>query len=92
MIDNQCLRLSVNPNPFQSFININYIIKTNTLDNIQIDIFNSIGQKVQNILNETQPSGEQNIEFNMHPYSDGLYYLIVSYQDSFMTIPIIKLD
>lgn len=63
------------PNPFNPTTNIRYAINHN--GNIRLDIYNIIGEHVQNLVNKYQTAGNYEVEFSSNnsekPLSSGLY-------------------
>ncbi len=61
------------PNPFNSSTIISFSINKNS--NIKFDIYNSLGEKVQNILNGNYIKGDHSFTLNFLEYSSGNYFL-----------------
>jgi hypothetical protein len=71
-IINKFKLVSVYPNPFNS--QTTFKIETQKSQNIKLDIFNSLGQHVTNIINERKSKGQHYINWNAHDVSSGIYY------------------
>ena len=60
------------PNPFNPSTIISYSIPYES--NVKIDVYNSIGVKVKELVNNTKPAGEYNVKFNAINLSSGIYF------------------
>lgn len=60
------------PNPFNPETVISYDIPR--ISNVSIVIYNSLGQKVEELLNEIETSGRHNVKFSGHNFSSGIYF------------------
>jgi len=88
--ENEDVIVSVSPNPFESKFSIMYNVK-NSEGNISFVLYNSTGQIISNIYNGFADLGENIIDYDAPEISDGIYYLIVKYNNEVMTIPVIRL-
>lgn len=59
------------PNPFNPETIINYNVPNKT--NVEISIFNILGQKVQTLINSQHSAGIYNIKFNANNFASGVY-------------------
>ncbi len=59
------------PNPFNPITKINFNIPQP--DNVRIEIFNVLGQKIKTLLNKQMPRGIHEIEFNGQNFPSGVY-------------------
>lgn len=60
------------PNPFNPLTNIKYSIATES--SVKLIVFNSIGQEVAQLVNETQQPGNYSLGFNAVALSSGVYF------------------
>ncbi|MBN2789109.1 MAG: T9SS type A sorting domain-containing protein [Candidatus Delongbacteria bacterium] len=60
------------PNPFNPTTNINYSI--NAISKIEISVFNSKGELVNNLVNEKQSKGNHTVTFDASKLNSGVYY------------------
>ena len=60
------------PNPFNPSTTISY--QLNTPQPVELTIFNTLGQKVQTLVNQVQASGTYQVKFNAHGLSSGTYF------------------
>ena len=60
------------PNPFNPTTSIKYQVARQT--NVQIIVYNSLGQKVRTLVNEIQQPGSHMITFNAAGLSSGIYF------------------
>lgn len=60
------------PNPFNPTTKINYSIAY--AGNIQLVVYNSLGEEISLLVNETQHPGRYTIEFNASSLSSGIYF------------------
>ena len=59
---NENLAVKIAPNPFSDITNIHFILAYTS--GVNIEIYNSLGQKIKTLLNETKNSGEYILEWN----------------------------
>ena len=66
-------KFKVFPNPFQGETNITYTLQEKA--NVQLEVFNLLGERVDMILNEEQPSGDYQFPFSTknNQLNDGMY-------------------
>jgi len=60
------------PNPFNPVTAIGY--QLSAISNIELSIFNTLGQKVATLVNEIQPAGSYMVNWNAGKYASGIYY------------------
>ena len=60
------------PNPFNPSTSIKYNIARPGL--VKIDVYNTLGQRVKELVNEIKASGSYNISFNSSSISSGIYF------------------
>jgi len=60
------------PNPFNPSTKINYSLPKE--GNVKLVVFNSLGQKVAELVNGFQEAGEHNVEFNAINLASGIYF------------------
>jgi hypothetical protein len=60
------------PNPFNPNTNIEFSIPNEEF--VEINIYNSLGQKVKNLINGVIPSGSHSLKFEGEGYSSGIYF------------------
>jgi len=59
------------PNPFNPSTTINFSIPKST--QVELTVFNMLGQKVKTLINENLPSGNHSVNFNALNLSSGIY-------------------
>lgn len=64
------------PNPFNSTTNIEYFLKQDVF--VNISIYNSLGEKIETLVNEFKPRGYYKITFNGHRLSSSIYFYKIS--------------
>ena len=77
------------PNPFSNTLNIN--ITVSLQQKINIEIFNSIGDKVDNIESKTYQPGTHNIEWNSNKIENGIYFIRLKTKNSIITKKLLKI-
>ena len=60
------------PNPFNPVTNITYTLQKQSL--VQLDVYNTLGQKVSTLVNTRQIPGEHTIQFNGNNLASGIYF------------------
>lgn len=60
------------PNPFNPTTNISYSLPKS--GNVQITVFNTLGQKVAVLVNEQKSAGKHTVSFNASQLSGGVYF------------------
>jgi hypothetical protein len=88
------IEITTVPNPFTNSFQIIYDIKKS--HNVVLSIYNSLGNKIEEILNENQTSGKYNItwkskDLNGNELSSGIYYLFADFDGVLKMLKLIKL-
>jgi len=60
------------PNPFNPKTVISYKLKVKS--DVDLSIFNILGQKVATLVNKNQPAGRYQVQWNASGFSSGIYY------------------
>ena len=71
------------PNPFNSGTTIKFNLPNAT--NINIVIYNSLGEKVKTVVNQSFEAGKHSIKISMNEFSSGVYFCQIIAED-FMEI------
>lgn len=66
---------SISPNPTNNFANLNFDLKIS--QNIKINLYDNLGVKVAELLNDKIDSGVKDLKFNTSSYSSGLYFITI---------------
>jgi hypothetical protein len=69
---NEILLLQNYPNPFNPSTTIEFVILEKS--NVTLEVFNSIGEKVSNLVNEEKVAGSYRINFDATGFTSGIYY------------------
>jgi PKD repeat protein len=77
--------ISVFPNPYSGFTNIDYALITSA--NVNIQIYNSLGELVTVLVNEKQAAASYHYSFSAEKYgfSSGVYYLRMTLDNEVIT-------
>jgi hypothetical protein len=67
------------PNPFNPSTTINFAVIKN--EHVSVKIYNSIGQRVAEVVNEVLPAGNYSINFDASLLSSGVYFYTISTQN-----------
>ncbi|MFH1196058.1 MAG: T9SS type A sorting domain-containing protein, partial [bacterium] len=59
------------PNPFNPITKIKYTLPNES--EVKISIYNTLGEKVTELINKTQPAGFYEMEWNASNFSSGVY-------------------
>ncbi|MCF8260649.1 MAG: carbohydrate binding domain-containing protein [Melioribacteraceae bacterium] len=70
------------PNPFNPSTNIGYTLKENT--NVELNVFNLLGEKVASIVNAEQEAGYHQVRFDASNLSAGIYFYRISTSGGFI--------
>ncbi len=62
----------VSPNPFSSIITFSYHLQS--YENVELSLYNSLGDKVVNIHKGYQPAGKHSITYTSHALQPGVYF------------------
>ena len=66
-------RLSQNyPNPFNPTTVIGY--RLSVISNVELSIYNILGQKVATLVNERKPAGKYKVQWDARHYASGVYF------------------
>jgi hypothetical protein len=60
------------PNPFNPSTKINYSLPVEGF--VTLDVYNSIGQKVATLVNETKTAGNYTVNFDASDLTSGIYF------------------
>ena len=60
------------PNPFNPSTTIKYKIKELTL--VELKVYDILGEEVISLVNEEQPAGSYEVEFNASKLASGVYF------------------
>jgi hypothetical protein len=77
------------PNPFNNSTKIKYNLPYDS--NVQINIYNSIGEQIKTILSDFRKAGSYSFDVTLKDRSTGVYFLIVSTDTQYKTHKIILL-
>lgn len=77
------------PNPFNPVTTINYSIPTSS--DVKLIIYDLLGRKVQELVNEFQSSGNYSIQFNGDNLSSGIYFYALKSGDFYQVRKMILL-
>jgi hypothetical protein len=77
------------PNPSSEQAELNYCV--NQASHVKIQIIDALGNTIQTPINEYQSEGQKRININTSLYSPGIYYCIISFNQSIETIKMVVL-
>ena len=80
--------LSINPNPFLSQFTVNFEIAEET--KVDIELFNTLGQRVSSIASEKREIGNHQITFDGKDLAPGIYFLTLRTKNGIETKKIVK--
>lgn len=83
--------LSIYPNPFSSSTTISYSLKKNS--NVSVEVFNTVGQQIETIVNSEQSAGEHQYSFNSKEkgYDAGIYFVKITVNEKSLMKKIIMM-
>jgi hypothetical protein len=62
------------PNPFNPSTKIRYTVPSGSFEQIRIEVYDILGNKVITLVNEEKPAGTYEINFDGGELSSGVYY------------------
>jgi len=68
--------VAIYPNPFSNTIHIEYYL--NETANVNISVYNSVGQEIATLMNRQQATGKQNLQFDGSKLQQGIYNLKIT--------------
>jgi len=83
------------PNPFNPRTNISYTVgayRNTPLQYVDLCIYNVLGQKVTMLVNEKQPAGKYQVEWNANGFASGVYLYQLKIGDQIKTRKMILLQ
>jgi photosystem II stability/assembly factor-like uncharacterized protein len=70
------------PNPFNPSTKIKFTLPK--MDKVRIDLYNTLGQRVETLLNQQMKAGQYEIEFNAQNLSSGIYFYRLETQTGYL--------
>jgi hypothetical protein len=80
----------VYPNPFTEQTTISYSLSTNS--NVNIEVYNYLGEKVETLVNETKVAGKHNAIFSTSNMAKGIYFIRITAGYQQKTIKVISAE
>lgn len=71
------------PNPFNPSTTIAYSLPERA--DVNLSIFNILGQHVETLVDETKPAGEYEVNWNAGTIASGIYFYRLTYEDKVLT-------
>jgi len=71
-LQQQMLDVQAYPNPFNSVTTIRFILPINS--QVELVVYNIMGERVKQLVNEEKPAGNYNVEFNASELPSGIYF------------------
>jgi len=75
------------PNPFKGKTTITYNLVKNSM--VKLTVYNSLGEKVKILINETQFSGEHSLLFDSEAIPAGIYYYSIEVEKQIQTLKMV---
>ncbi len=89
-VQDQSFGLRLYPNPTKNIINIKY--STQNFERIVIDLYDSLGKKVTNLLNEQQNPGSHSVKWDTNTLKPGIYYCRLQVGNKIISKQIIRTE
>lgn len=87
-IENEVQEFKIFPNPASEEINISLKLEKPT--DVEMQLYNSLGQKIKEVLEEKLTAGQNKIDFSVEDIPEGVYYLKIYTNENEFTRKIIK--
>lgn len=81
------LNVDIIPNPAVDIAKINYVLPFN--GNVELSVFDGLGNKIADLLSDNQNAGTQSITFNTSNLSSGVYYCKITLNGQTKISPIV---
>ncbi len=81
--------LQLYPNPATDQIRLNYSL--NSAQQVVVSLYNTSGNKIADLANETQQPGNYNMAFSLNDYSAGVYMIVLKTGERTYTKKVVKL-
>lgn len=78
--------LNIYPNPSKGGMTVSF--QLNTTQNVEISLFNPIGEKVKNILSGTVDPGKQSLNIDTKYLSTGVYFLVMKTESGVRSVKV----
>lgn len=78
--DNKKLVTSLYPNPFNPTATISYTLPTE--GNVVLNVYNTIGQKVAELVRDNQTAGTHQVKFDGSQFSSGIYFYVLETENA----------
>ena len=83
LLDNSANSLRAYPNPFNSSTTIEYTVAHDS--NIDLDIYNILGEKVAELVHQQKCAGNFNVDWNTNTVSSGIYMVVLKINSDILT-------
>jgi len=83
------INLTIHPNPYQEYVNIEYTLKTPV--DINIEVLNMLGKNIDIIVDEFQQNGSYTYSFG-DGYAKGMYHVVVKYNDVNIVKKVVRME
>jgi hypothetical protein len=77
------------PNPFNPTTTFTYSIPTT--GHVSLNIYNTLGQHVETLIDKSQPAGDYSVEWNAEPLSSGVYFYTLDVNGKHITKKLVLL-
>jgi len=78
------------PNPFSTKITLDYELQQSS--NVQLSIYNHIGEKVMDLVNEHQVKGKHQFNLNGTTLATGIYFCVLKTNEGIQTRKMVKVE
>lgn len=84
--------LKAHPNPANGITELSYFVLNNN-ENIKIELFNTVGQKVNTLVNSAMPAGSHTLtlDFKEQNLTSGIYFIKLTHGEKSLMIRVINL-
>lgn len=91
-VSNAYITMSVGPNPFSTATTLNYEVNGQVSRNVNIKVFDALGNEVKQLVSGAVAPGAYQAEFNAAGLANGVYYLVANVDGHVSKLQMVVMD